>query len=284
MPDDPWLSAHLFWDGPLDELLHRCVAPLVQYGQRRGWVRQFFFIRYAEGGPHVRLRLRAASAADRARLERLVARRFAAFGRGRGGAGQLQLIPYAPETARYGGPRGLPLAEAFFEASSVAVLRWLRTQAGTPAASTRLAAALRLHAPFAQACWPAEEAAAGLRQFVADWLPRAPAGEPAAARPTEWLGLFAAQYQQQRPALRALLGQPRPPAGWLGAYARASEQLATQLARLKLSPNNYNEVVASLLHMTNNRLGVANHDEAFIAYLLAATLADQPAPSIPNAC
>ncbi len=273
MTDETWLSAHLFWEGSLDELLRHCVASLVQYGQRRGWVQQFFFIRYGEGGPHVRLRLRATSVADHARLARLVARRFAAFLRVAGGVGWVQFVPYRPETTRYGGPQALLLAEAFFEASSAAVLRWLRTQPGLPPAARRLTAALVLHASFAQACWPPVRVQASLRQFVADWLPRVPG---------EWLGLFAAQYQCQRPALRTLLGQPQPITGWLAAYAQASERLATQLAQVALSESQYDEVITSLLHMTNNRLGVANHDEAFVAYLLAEALADQPlSPAAP---
>lgn len=273
MADTTWLSAYLFWNGPLDELLLRCVAPLVQYGQRQGWVRQFFFIRYAEGGPHIRLRLRAASTTAHAHLARLVARRFNQFSQAAGGEdGRIYFAPYEPETARYGGPQSLPLAEAFFEASSGVVLRWLRTQGGSPTPASRLTAALALHAQFAGACWLPAQAVAHLRRYTAAWLPHDPAGGPVAAERAYWLNLFASYSQRQRPALQAMLAEPAPTCGWLAAYAAASRVLSGQPALLALAPDQLSELQASLLHMTNNRLGIANHDEAFIAYLLAEAL------------
>src|SRR5689334_16190255 len=62
VPSEPlpasWMSAHLYYQGPLDLLLRELVVPLVRDLGGRGLLAQHFFLRYWQGGPHLRLRLR----------------------------------------------------------------------------------------------------------------------------------------------------------------------------------------------------------------------------------
>ncbi|MFC5666093.1 lantibiotic dehydratase C-terminal domain-containing protein [Kitasatospora misakiensis] len=53
-----WVSAHLFYHGDQDAVIVGVVKPAVERLGRAGLVDGFFFLRYWEGGPHVRLRLR----------------------------------------------------------------------------------------------------------------------------------------------------------------------------------------------------------------------------------
>ena len=52
-----WLSLHFFHHGDLDRLLVECVGPLVLALKREGAIAESFFLRYWNGGPHIRLRL-----------------------------------------------------------------------------------------------------------------------------------------------------------------------------------------------------------------------------------
>lgn len=52
-----WLGLHFFYQGSRDQLLVSLVAPLVRRLWTDGAIRRFFFMRYALGGPHIRLRL-----------------------------------------------------------------------------------------------------------------------------------------------------------------------------------------------------------------------------------
>lgn len=52
-----WLGLHLFYQGSRDQLLVALVAPLVRRLWTAGAIWRFFFMRYALGGPHIRLRL-----------------------------------------------------------------------------------------------------------------------------------------------------------------------------------------------------------------------------------
>ncbi|MGW3134891.1 lantibiotic dehydratase C-terminal domain-containing protein [Streptomyces sp. NPDC001139] len=52
----PWVSAHIYHQGDLDRLLVDLVHPLLS--EVPGGVPEFFFLRYWDGGPHLRLRVR----------------------------------------------------------------------------------------------------------------------------------------------------------------------------------------------------------------------------------
>ncbi|NUT94343.1 MAG: hypothetical protein HOY78_20205 [Saccharothrix sp.] len=58
MGEPAWVAAHVFHRGDQDLLVTRAMAPLCEDLVRAGHVEDWFFLRYWEGGPHVRLRLR----------------------------------------------------------------------------------------------------------------------------------------------------------------------------------------------------------------------------------
>jgi hypothetical protein len=74
---DDWLSLHLFHAGDLDALLIGAVAPAIEELGGMG-LRQWFFIRYWNGGPHLRLRLRRPADLSDAALIAPVAEAIAA--------------------------------------------------------------------------------------------------------------------------------------------------------------------------------------------------------------
>ncbi|HEX8674775.1 MAG TPA: thiopeptide-type bacteriocin biosynthesis protein, partial [Longimicrobium sp.] len=134
-PGGAWLSGHLFLRGRghTDEVLARVVHPFAARCLERGLAGGFFFIRYSELGPHLRLRFYG----DPAVLEAEVApgleeqlrgtlpaaaagepvQEPAAVTRGSGHP-SLRWIAYEPEVDRYGGPHALPVAEELFHCSS----------------------------------------------------------------------------------------------------------------------------------------------------------------------
>jgi thiopeptide-type bacteriocin biosynthesis protein len=54
------VAAHVFHHDDLDALLTRAVAPLASHLADQHLISEFFYLRYWEGGPHVRIRLRTA--------------------------------------------------------------------------------------------------------------------------------------------------------------------------------------------------------------------------------
>jgi hypothetical protein len=54
-----WMSLHVFYSGDVDKFLVDCWDPLLADAKYRGSKLESFFLRYWNGGPHVRIRFRA---------------------------------------------------------------------------------------------------------------------------------------------------------------------------------------------------------------------------------
>jgi lantibiotic biosynthesis protein len=121
-PGSEWLYAKLYTGtGTADQLLNHAVAPLVRSSLFSGAADAWFFIRYADPDWHLRLRLRGEP--GRLHAEVLPALEAAAAPLlETGQLSRLQLDTYEREVERYGGDRGIELAEEAFAADSDAVI------------------------------------------------------------------------------------------------------------------------------------------------------------------
>jgi len=157
MTDYRWLSVHLFYyDDPVPLLLE-CIKPLIAELRAQQVIERFFFIRYWQGGPHIRLRLLCTQAALRESIQPMLEARVTTFfthhpsitqieqetyvryrvALGRREHAQedqtplypnnsFQYIPYEPEYDRYGGVEAMPVVEGYFMQSSELVLDLLQ--------------------------------------------------------------------------------------------------------------------------------------------------------------
>ncbi|MEU7057401.1 thiopeptide-type bacteriocin biosynthesis protein [Streptomyces sp. NPDC046197] len=148
-----WVCAHIFYDTDQDALLTGCVRPLVRELTDARVVQRWFFLRYWEGGPHVRLRLLPRHEDDRTLVEKrlleqvraFLARtpsadvvdrsRFAEVARGLAGLegrsghdqavrpnNSVELLPYEREHGDYGyGPAVAAVERHFHESSELAL-------------------------------------------------------------------------------------------------------------------------------------------------------------------
>lgn len=186
---------HLASNAPslLDRVVNQVIAPVVQTLDGAPW----FFIRYWEGGPHLRLRVGDLSPAEHARMEALLRELLATVGwladdeatlseeayrteagllaRGEYGSDHpvqelrtpgVYRAVYEPETARYGGPALMPQTERLFQRSSELVLALL-PHVSTP--QTRSALALRATVSAAAALGDGAEQALFYAHSLTAW-------------------------------------------------------------------------------------------------------------------
>lgn len=143
-----WVAAHVFHRGDQDLLVTGAMAPVCEELTRAGQVAGWFFLRYWEGGPHVRLRLlaRAPAAGIRSAVVRSCARhladhpsppdrwsqgdyeavarrraegeRLAKWDRRLRAVDTVEFIAYEPEHHAYGEGRALRAVERHFADSS----------------------------------------------------------------------------------------------------------------------------------------------------------------------
>lgn len=276
-----WTSLHCYLHAPREEtdaFLTEDVDPLVA-GVGYPW----FFIRYGEGGPHVRVRVRDAPDGMAERLavalaDRAAARPATVLGPWQHRHGEVRAVPYEPELARYGGDRAMPVAERVFVDSTriaLSALSQLLVPGDRLPANDRLTTAVDLALATAVALGMDRLAAARwLRGHAASWHWATGVDLlPAAAVHAKVNTVFAAQ----RTGLVARVQtwyEPNPQrsappwlAEWFGCVQEADAQL-----RVTGPGQQWPHIWSSQLHMTCNRLGVAPDEERALCRLAAKAL------------
>ncbi len=290
-----WTSWHLHLASPARSLADRVItdviAPAVAVTGDRPW----FFVRFWQGGPHVRLRVGDLAPPGAAALERDLARRLAVVGVPRPGeapvdgdayrAGAVRLAAaesgadrtvtplrtsgvhlawYQPETERYGGPGPLAGSEVLFRTSSELVVAALRRPR---VAAARAAVALQATRAAAAALGRPSDDAVFYAHGVRAWREQAAAH----GHPPEHLAV-ATRVER----LRGLAEGHGPFAGWHAGLARLAGRVAAE------SDAHPGAVLASHVHMLHNRLGLTMLEELRTYALLAATF-PAPAPLVGSA-
>ena len=282
-----WVSWHLFYQGSRDRLLLDLVRPLVCELWQEGSIDNFFFIRYALGGPHVRLRLHCLSGRREAAGDRVESAAADFFRRwpsevtlteeeirrtnrnllANDSQGEDVVLPspsalelpFCFESERYGGQEFAGHSLDLFALSSAHVLSRLAIHAGVPRGRW-LPAALRTLAQLSPALAWSGESFLDLIQYAAVWSKGdgvlfVQRGDEAFDRnPVEVCRML-------RQEIEAFLGTG--PRSLLSQGAR-------RLARLTVEagPAARREIAVGQIHMTCNRLGLSNAEEIYLGRLL----------------
>jgi thiopeptide-type bacteriocin biosynthesis protein len=257
-PGSEWLYAKLYTGaGTADQVLNHLVGPLVRSSLASVAADAWFFIRFADPDWHLRLRLHG----EPGRLHAEVLPSLEAAAAPLLETGQLwrmQLDTYEREVERYGGDRGIELAERVFAADSEAVLTIMGSLSGDAGLDLRWRLAMcgidllfdDLGLTLEEKRSVARRAREGFgREFGIDG---------------NFRGRVSQRYRAERARLEALLdpGQapPAPLAAGLEALRRRSLQLAPVTAELRqlgqagrLSAS-MTDIAMSYAHMHVNRL------------------------------
>ncbi|HKG93853.1 MAG TPA: lantibiotic dehydratase [Gemmatimonadaceae bacterium] len=257
-PGGDWLYLRLYCGAATaDRVLAQSLGPLVRRALAAGWADRWFYVRYADPEPHLRLRFRGDPAALRRDLlpaAQALGAELVEDGR----AWRVQLDTYEREVERYGGPDAIALAERVFEADSEAALtivglvargrlgaadRWRLGLAGVDALLADLGLDLAAKRAFAARMRDA---------FIAEFR-----GGPPLRRQ------LSDRFRRERASLEALLrsgdATPRLRPG-LDALRRRSERLAPVVAELRELERGGRlaeplaSIASSFAHMFLNRL------------------------------
>jgi len=321
MPEGRWLAAYIYTAEPWEPLLKDAVEPLVDEIMEKSWAERFFFIRYWEKGPHIRLRFFGDPERLEGSVKPLIDQRINDY-LARNPSKRfdqddprpelypndtVQYIDYEPETERYGGPVGITIGERQFEASSRAVLSAI-DEPDAWGYEKGLGIAIQMHFCFAHALeMDLQTLSAFCRHISRGWIRRAYQWTPDMkpedheARRAEVQKAFAEMFTKQREVLvpfasllwRGLEEEALFEAAWLNQWIREMREVGQRLGEahrageLALDGNMHAWVAAiepytrgqelwgiqeSYVHMTNNRLGILNQDEAYLGYLIRETI------------
>jgi Lantibiotic biosynthesis dehydratase C-term len=283
-----WLSFHLFYHADRDRLLLDLVWPLVSELLSARRIDLFFFVRYALGGPHIRLRLRPLPGCS-VEVETAVEDASREFFAQRPSTESLdeesirrtnrsilatdpnekydlvcpdnsvRAFPFQPEITRYGGYDLLGASLEFFTFSSTLCLRFIAEHRSDswPRRSPRIFRLLaRLALGLAQ---DTEEFLALVSYPVAAW------GKPLKLIVEEGDRVFERQRDTFCRLLQIELDALASP-GWdiiaTRCLAREISEVSTSIRR---------RVATSQIHMTANRLGLSNSEELYLGRALWRT-------------
>lgn len=262
-----WYSIHFYPLESQDVFLTRAVKPfLEQYIWPQKEARAFFIRYQDERGPHIRIRMRGE--ADW--IETLLKPAFEGWMQGRG---EWEEYAYQPETDRFGGEDGLTWAEEYFHVSTRVVLD--RMSAHQFTYGDAMFDALRLHV--------VTSVAAGFKREKAQWYFTQLLGQ--------WLPLFfGVSNQQDTDAIKLAFQETFSPQQaalsevidkfWEAVEAQNFDSKQPEWLRwfkgneliLKGFENKLELALPSLIHLTNNRLGINNQDEAYLNFILSEVL------------
>ncbi|CAM5351521.1 Lantibiotic dehydratase OS=Streptomyces rimosus subsp. rimosus (strain ATCC / DSM 40260 / JCM 4667 / NRRL 2234) OX=1265868 GN=SRIM_031545 PE=4 SV=1 [Streptomyces rimosus subsp. rimosus] len=127
-----------------DEIVTGPLRDLVAELRGQDVLDRWFYLRYADPFPHLRLRVRGTDADQ-------VLTRVTAWGRdlvGQGLARDIEIAGYAPEIARYGGPETFDAVERLFQANSEATAELLSLRLGMEPEFLAMAALDTLYAQW----------------------------------------------------------------------------------------------------------------------------------------
>lgn len=134
-PGSEWLYLKVYTGtSSADKILAQHIAPLLE--ESRDLYDRWFFIRYNEGGNHLRLRFSGVPNVLTTQLQPRIHASLRPM-TARGLCWKIQLDTYEREVERYGGSVGIELAEEFFWRDSQAVLELVQAYHGDSGADVR---------------------------------------------------------------------------------------------------------------------------------------------------
>jgi hypothetical protein len=290
-PEAGWLAFQLFYHENRDRALRDFIAPSLVDLWRQGLIDSFFFVRYALGGPHLRLRVRVCP--DQSEEVAAILERAAALFLARhpstatwsedrilkqnqsllANDGEEEdcgvrpdnaffRVPVRFEVERYGGPSLLGASLDFFALSSLFALRFLALHAETSPAR-RLPIMLRILARQAFGLATDGDDLVDLLTYASRF------GSPLAS-----FSLRGDQvYETQQKAFHTLIIKE---AGTLVQDPSLETIAARHLRRAVANADATicRRITRSQMHMTANRLGLLNPEEVYLNRLLWRSIQD----------
>lgn len=188
---DTWISVHLFYNEPWEDFLQKAIEPYVNTAIQTGIAQQYFFVRYWEKGPHIRLRLKGNLEMMNSILKPNLEEHFNHYFDSKPSRrvepnyppnfledlkwypnNSLRYSDYEPEFGRYGGLSGITLSEKQFLISSQTVLEFIKLKGKTWSYDDAMGIAIKMHLTFIHgAGLNIDEAISFFNFYAKNWLP-----------------------------------------------------------------------------------------------------------------
>ena len=326
--DSIWLSVHLFYNEPWEDFLQQAVEPYVNTAIQTGIIQQYFFIRYWERGPHIRLRLKGNREMVKAVLTPNIQEHFETYFDSKPSIrtepnypnlfpedskwlpnNSFQIIPYEPELDRFGGLIGMEISERHFTLSSSIVLGLILEKGKNWSYEDGMGAAIKLYITcVAAAELSIEEAISFFEMIHHSWIPhtlgvyKKQMDIEAIEQQTQLtLQSFENSFEEQKDTLtdyhQTLWNELKEEKSFedenMDKWYEENKEIFKLLKKEILDGNvverppsfSYKinktiskevelkwQMMSDYIHLTNNRLGIQNKDESYLAFIIMKSL------------
>ncbi len=291
-----WISLHIFYNGDLNKLLWKLLIPFVEQLYTSHLINHYFFIRYWEGGTHIRLRILPTGNLSPEWIENGLINALET-NRALQEEVRIVLTEYVPEFKRYGGSHSINLAEECFEYSSNAIMKILKQHEKDWNYSNAISFAMQMHLLFLKNSGMNDSE---IQQFL-DFLIQANISFAVKEgrnidleeKMKSILTYFENSYNQQKESIDYMcnvlwMQETNTFDGWRESWSKNIQSLITKYNNLDLKggieapqwigiitdlpvPSDQLRkwtIWNSYFHMSNNRIGLHLRDEPFIYFVL----------------
>ncbi|MFZ2205549.1 MAG: thiopeptide-type bacteriocin biosynthesis protein [Minisyncoccia bacterium] len=298
---DNWLCLFIFVKPPFEKILTECLYPIIWNLSSKHFIDKFFFIRYGEGGAHIRFRILFKNfkylSLSNARITDNILRYITLNNLECSSASSKYITVniYEPEFDRYGGRDGIEIAEKIFNKSSDTVLQILKLTKSWNYNSALFISALMNYTMIYSFVKNNNIVTLLFLFNYNKWLSKR------YNRTNRHLTLHELNIETQKlfnnkfllikkqfsPMIKYYHSQLRSQtmkdpifSSWVQDITLLGEELSQLFANGKLvTDRSVKEktlvlwnIYDSYIHMNNNRLGIRNSDESYISYLLYCSI------------
>lgn len=307
-----WWSLHIYNFKDFDEILKNYIKPVTEYLYENKHIECLFFIKYADTkGPHLRVRIHA----EQEQLEQFIKpyvflNLFDFFKRPSSFDDYFIESVYEPELARYGGEQGVNFAEKLFELSSNCVLMAYQNSESL-CYEKSISLSVQMNYLFGKILLGlTDEKLGSVYQYsMQNWInyvmmyTKTTDEMDDRNKYAKILDHFQKSYNRQKEIMIAIIcemdrisikpGRKNP---LLKSLVKGLTALKTEFEKTRfenyargtsLSLKDFDtedkfslNIFDSYIHMNNNRLGILNTDESFIAYLINSAIKDRNCNSV----
>jgi len=296
-----WVSSYIYHNLNFELVILKLIHPIIKQLQKEQKIQAFFFIRYWEKGPHIRLRVLPTEKHLNNEIEVFIKKQAKAFFKDisqETSEFDIQFNNYIQETDRYGGIDNIKISEQHFQDSSSTVLDIIEQHIENWEYSKSISIAIQMHLIFAKnIIGNTKNALLFFDTMYRNWFPFAvkldDKGKITMEAVQKLTTFFDTAYKQQKHIIDTItehiwsdqLTLDDTLSIWSERCANLHENIS-QLTSIKMpewfttdKESQLSEqqqilftIYDSYIHMTNNRLGIKVRDEAFIAFLIVKGL------------
>jgi len=289
---DYWFCLYVYCNPPFENLLVNHILPIIENLLDDDKIKNFFFIRYFEDGPHIRLRINFQNTHFLNTSKREIIQRLLNYLELKDASYQSISAPrilktkYNPEFERYGGANGIAIAEQIFHFSSVHILKSIKSNSHWSYSKAMYLALSMNYIMISELIIDSNELCDFYQFSFNRWFPRAYYNHRTGIYDNDIkkgkIRTYMDLFNRSKVWILPLLNNLSKGKSMQLPYSVFREQIRS----VKLSIDIFKEemlenskakyglhsIYDSYCHMTNNRLGIRNADESMITFFILQSL------------